>query len=230
MKKLLLLFVVNLGAIFSFATNGDDDPNDNKGIEDKIDDIAQEQYHMKAKELPREMIAAILVNLDTEELVAASEINKEWRELALRIMKDTLLKSLVNEKHYDTDEKLLTQFKYLKLCPKFKDKEDVDQFIRSLADAKKHGANHYKFSLADRNWFFRVTEYKDFEPTIKNLYISKYAATSGLFLIDEKIKYNFVDLVSDNHGNRVRCYYTADTWAWGSGKHIFNITTFLDNH
>lgn len=197
--------------------------------EKKVEDRAQETYHLSAQQLPDEMLAAIFVSLDPIDLVAASQVSWKWRAIALRIMEDNLVKwglELPTTPEGIVDKYALVNYE---ICPALNSSASLNPFLQAMGNGEK-GSAKVKFNFNGRDWFIDNTEYNNLKPSIAyaNGGLQGKHDSMHYFILGTDNTVEKTEFVNDQTGKRVRCYYKGKGIGYRMGSRLsFKITTFV---
>lgn len=212
----------------------EDKPSQIDEVKEKVEGMAQEEFNMTIETLPKELLAAILVKLPPKELVVVSGVNKEWRTIAVRIMRDNLAKRGMAQPATAEDSQIISIYSNIngKLCPKIK---DLNSVYSAMDNAKNFGENKKTFEYNSRTWFIDNDNFKMLTQNIHNA-SGKHSAFSGVAKIINP-KFSGSLFIKGNgapvNPNRVRCYYEGEfgNEFWSptdtEDKRMFWITTIL---
>lgn len=199
--------------------------------EKKVDDMAQQKYNLPAKKLPDEMLVAIFVSLDPNDLVAASQVSKQWRLIALKVIEGNLVKW--GAPIPGTPEEMIENYErltYYNLCPKLNSRDSLNPFLQAMEKGEKMTAK-VKFNFNDRVWFIDNSEYNNLKPSIAfaNGGLQGKHDSMHYFILGTNNTLKKTEFVNDQTGKRLRCYYEGEGIGYRmQSTQPFKITTFLN--
>lgn len=216
-----------------------------EAVKERVESESQRMYHLSPAALPKELLAAIFVQLEPRELLVAASVNTLWREIALQIMEGNLVKKgkLPPNSNPDMQMVRLLYREYFypeSLCPEiddfsaFQTSMDKGEFVPN--DVLKH--EKMKFDYKGRKWFIdhpgltiRGDKHSYYEELTK--WRNSYRAFGSHMEPDRStmVGPNFLkfETVNATGPDRLRCYYN---FTRKSGDKVvenidFHITTIL---